>query len=341
MVRTSLIIVIFGVLLAGCKSGSGGGGLFSTSAGGTGGTGETGNGATAGTGAAGVAAEAGGKAVAFVEGRPITVNDLQPAVYEAAGGQILAEMVLDRRIERRLAERGITLTGSQITAEKDVLLKTLDAGNEDQATRLLRELRRRRGLGDQRFEQLLKRNAGLRALVAEQVQINEALIQQAHQMQYGARYEVRLITVEALGEAGEVARKAREAALTFTELAVRHSTDSSRAQGGLLPPISPVDESWPEAIRKVVTTLNVGSVSDPVALQRGFAIVKLERKIEAQPVQLETVRADLTARVRRNAERLLMQQLARTLLTEADVLVADRVLRESWTQQKEMMFAEP
>ena len=108
----------------------------------------------------------GGKAVAFVEGRPITVNDLQPAVYEAAGGQILAEMVLDRRIERRLAERGITLTGSQITAEKDVLLKTLDAGNEDQATRLLRELRRRRGLGDQRFEQLLKRNAGLRALVA-------------------------------------------------------------------------------------------------------------------------------------------------------------------------------
>lgn len=339
MLRTSLIIVIFGALLAGCKAGSGGEGLFATGGGaGTGGTGGTGGTSAAGT--AGGAAEAGGKAVAFVEGRPITVNDLQPAVYEAAGGQILAEMVLDRRIERRLAERGITLAGSQIMAEKEVLLKTLDAGNEDQATRLLRELRKRRGLGDQRFEQLLKRNAGLRALIAEQVQINDALIQQAHQMQYGAKYEIRLITVEALGEAGEVARKARDGTLTFTELAVRHSTDSSRAQGGLLPPISPVDESWPEAIRKVVTTLNVGSVSDPVALERGFAIVKLERKVEAQPIQLEPVRAELTARVRRNAERLLMQQLARTLLTEADVLVADRVLRESWTQQKELMFSE-
>ncbi len=333
MLRTSLIIVILGVLLAGCKSDSGGlaGGLAGSPAGG----------ATTG----GPAGDAGAKAVAFVEGRPITVNDLQTPVYEAAGGQILAEMVLDRRIERKLTERGITLAGSQIIAEKDALLKTLDAGNEDQATRLLRELRRRRGLGDQRFEQLLKRNAGLRALVAEQVQINDALIQQQHQLQYGAKYEIRLITVESLAEAGEIARKARGgaagAAVTFPELAIRHSTDASRTQGGLLAPISPVDESWPEALRKVVVTLNVGSVSDPVALERGFAIIKLERKVEAQPIQLEPVRAELTARVRRNAERLLMQQLARTLLTEADVLVADRVLRESWTQQKELMFAEP
>jgi hypothetical protein len=55
---------------------------------------------------------------------------------------------------------------------------------------------------------------------------------------------------------------------------------------------------------------------------------------------LEAVRADLTSRVKRNTERVLMQRLARTMLNEVELIVTDRTLRESWALQKELMFQE-
>jgi len=339
MTRNTFMIGILCASLAGCQAGNSGGGA-------------AGDGAAAASGADSKSTAAGGdspatRVVGYLDGRPISHNDLQAALYEAAGGQVLAELILDRRIAKRLADSGATLSDSQVEGEKAALLNNLDPRDPDNAVRLMSELRRRRGLGEDRFAQLLKRNAGMRLIVQNEITITEDQLKQAYDIEYGPRFETRLITVENLGLASEIVRRARgefpapgSPAESFIDLAVRHSTDSSRAQGGLLAPVSPADPTWPDGVRKAVAILEEGKVSEPIAIEKGFAILKLEQKLPAKPIQLEAVRTELTSRVRRNAERIAMQRLARTMLNEVELIVADRTLRESWAQQKELMFQE-
>lgn len=273
-----------------------------------------------------------GKPLAYLDGQPISGSALLVPLLESSGGQILSELVVGKALARRLAEAGITLTPAMIENEKTILLKSLDP-DADQAQRLVNELRKQRGLGSVRWEQFLARQAGLRALVKDQATVSDAALKQEFALVYGSRFEARLIVVPTLVKASELAKRAR-AGESFIDLAIAHSSDESRAQGGMLPSVSLVDATFPAAVRSALAALSPGDVSDPVSLEQGFALLKLERKIDAQQVQFDDVKAGLSERVRLNAERLLMLRLARTMLKEAQIVVMDESLRRSWDQQR-------
>jgi len=270
--------------------------------------------------------------VAMLGSETIALSDLHQGLVEAAGGQVLLELVLDRLVARQLAEHGARLTESQVAAEKQALLQTL-ADDADQAQRLLEQLCEQRGLGPSRFDRLMRRNAGLRLLVADEVEVTEAAMRQTYELMYGPRYEVRLIVVGSLTEAAEVIRRSK-AGEWFTDLAIELSRDVSRAQGGLLSPFSAADTTYPAAIRATAAKLEVGQVSDPVAVDAGFAVLRLESKREAQKVEFEDVAGELAAAVRRRLEQVRMQQLSRRLVEEARVLVLDPALSEAWSRQR-------
>ena len=271
-------------------------------------------------------------AIAFINSQPLTWADLHTAMVEAAGGQAVVELVLERGVQHRLEDRNLKLTPELIAQEQKVFTDAFSS-DPDQAQRLLNELRIRRGLGEQRYKSLLARNAGLRLLVQDQVKISDTLIQQAYDNRYGPRYEARIIVVETFSQAGEVVKKAK-AGESFIDMAIKLSTDSSRAQGGLMPPISPADPTYPQAVREALTALQPGRISDPVALERGFAVLQLVRKIEGPAVKFDDVKEALSRGVRRQVEEMHMSQLARAIITEADVVVLDPTLERSWSQQK-------
>ena len=271
--------------------------------------------------------------VAYVDGKPVSWRDLNPSLVEYAGGRILAELALDRQITSRLAERGLTVTAEQTDAER-VLMRAALHDDPNDAERLLSRLCLRRGLGPVRFGRLLERNAALRLLVQDQVQVTDAALQQAHALRYGPRYETRLIVVDSLAPAAKLVREAN-AGRSFVELVMEQSTDASRANGGMIGPVSLADPAYPKAIRQTLEKLKPGDVSQPVALERGFAVLKLESKSEAQQVPFDDVKNTLTDQVRRQAERLLMDRLARTLLDEVKLVVRDPALRTSWDQYKD------
>ena len=275
--------------------------------------------------------------LAYIGGAPILWQDLQPGLVEANGGQVLAEVILERMIAQRLTQRGMTVEPDQLEAEKALLIETLGGDEADQTHRLLQELRQRRGLGEYRFARFLKRNAGLRALVQDEVEISDAAINQAYQLEYGSRYEARLIVTDSLQAAAGLVQRARQGE-SFIDLAIAHSTDPSRAQGGLIGPINPADPTYPKAVRTTLQSLEPGQVADPVALDEGFAVLRLERKLEGQAVEFETVKDALAQRVRRRVERMLMQRLARTLLREADVIVLDSELHAGWQRRSRLLL---
>jgi parvulin-like peptidyl-prolyl isomerase len=276
--------------------------------------------------------------VAYVAGEPIRSDDLLPGLYEAAGGDVLAEAVLGRLIERELKDRGLAVAADDIRQERSVITGELSE-DAQQAERLLDELRMRRGLGDRRFEALLRRNAGLRKLVNAQenggagVTVPDQAVQKAYRERYGPTYRVRLITVSALREANDLRRRA-QAGEPFGELAARHSTDASADRGGLLSPINPEDATYPAAIRNSLPNLPPGSVSDVIALDGTYAILKLEEAIPASPIPYAQVEASLKQQVRRRLERLRMEQLATVLIDQQQVLVLDPTLKPQWERSR-------
>lgn len=331
MARYSTFIGILAFLLAGCQNAG-------RNSGGAGDPGASGGGFSDASPDTRPAADAppakhAGKPAAYVNSEAVTWNDMQQALAEAAGGQVLIEEVVDRGIARRLRDRNLTLDDARVEAEQRYLTGDL-SDNADDAQRLLNEFRDRRGLGEQRWSRLLRRNAGLRLLVqtAGTGQATGATIKDAFDFRYGPRYQARLIVTTTMPEATEVIRRAK-AGESFSDLAVELSTDSSRAQGGLLSPISPADPTYPAGVRATLAQIAPGQVSDPIALDKGFGILRMERKIEGPNVKFDDVKEELAARVQRDIERIAMQQLARTILAESQVVVLDPALQKSFVQQ--------
>ena len=263
-------------------------------------------------------------AVAYVAGRAVGGAEFSASLREAAGRRVLEEIVLVRLIEDRLARRGLVLTPDRVEAERARLLRALDA-DEDVAQRLLARLRERRGLGPERFDRLLRRNAGLRLLVEGEVEVTEAAVRRAFDRSHGPRMRLRLITADTPAAAEALRGRVLGPGASFAEVAAAASTDASRERGGLLGPVHRDDPTLPAAIRAAAGRLEPGGTSPVVALESGsgYAVVRLEAELPAEDTTLEAERAALERAVRADLERAAMDLAARTLRAEADVVVLD------------------
>jgi foldase protein PrsA len=272
---------------------------------------------------------------AMLEGEPIEWLSLHDAMVEAAGATALEEQVLDRLLAREAERRGINVASLNLQREELALEDALSgvSGSPAERRRLLQELRDRRGLGPERYEALLRRTAIMRALVRPSVEITPEMIDLAMDIRYGEKRRVRLISVGSAPEA-QAALTQIERGRSFGEVAARLSTDASAERGGLIEPFSVRDPSYPAAFREAAGELEVGEVSEPVALPNGFAIIKLEEIVPAQDVELATVRPLVLEDARAEQERILMTRLARRLIDEANLTIVDPALERAWNRRR-------
>ncbi len=276
--------------------------------------------------------------VALIGGEPISLAELLPALEEAAGGMILEEAALDRVVSREAAARNLSITAAEIEQERTILEQTLARGitsTSDQTTDLIGRLRTTRGLGEARFGALLRRNAGLRALVRNDVRVSETDLEIAYQIRYGVKYRTRLILVRS--ELDAAAARARllgrdgKPAEAFSSVASQVSIDPSAARGGTIGAVSPVDPSYPEAVRRVVSSLASGTVSEPIALEQGFAVVIVDGVVPADAgVNPASVSGELEREIRVVREQAEMARLASRLLGSISVTPLDPSLNWGW-----------
>lgn len=282
-------------------------------------------------------ADPGDRPVAYLEGKPVTQMQLYNQIAPAHGGQAMAEIVLNRAVQARLEQQGMTMTPADIEAERIKLLLSMDP-DPDTAARLLHAMRTDRGLGEQGFASLLRRNAGLRRLVRDQVRVSDAAIEQAYELKYGKRYQARLIVADKLDTITRVRSDALKGR-SFTDMAIKISTDISASQGGLLSPISPADPTYPKAIRDAIRNLKMdhtaSRLSTPIAIDSGYALLWLEEITSKPAPPIERVREALRSEVRASMEQLRMRQLARTLIEQADVVILDPSLEKPWRRARE------
>jgi foldase protein PrsA len=262
--------------------------------------------------------------IATAGGDPIGWEAVRERLLEVSGREIVEEVALERALARACRREGVTIGREDLEAERRRLVEAMTSGvalsaSEEDAERLLERVRRERGLGPERFGALLRRNAMLRALVAGDVVVEEAAILRMHGRLYGPDYPCRVIVTRTASEASSAVRRVRSGE-PFGAVAADVSVDESGARGGIVDPINEADPSWPLALRRTAASLRPGEVSDPVMVEGGYAIVRLDRAPapKAAPT-VDAVRGELERLVRLDRERVLMQELARSLLEEASV----------------------
>jgi len=81
----------------------------------------------------------------------------------------------------------------------------------------------------------------------------------------------------------------------FEQLASQVSESPSKANGGLIGPLSMQDIS-PD-LRKVVEAMKPGDVTELIRTSRGYQILKLESKTDAQTLSFEQAREQISERV--------------------------------------------
>lgn len=275
---------------------------------------------------------------AIIAGKPLQVAELDAALMEAAGGLVLEEAVLDAAIAGRLALAGVQVLPADIERERLSLVESLrdEAGaSDEQAGVLLEGVRRSRGLGPVRFEALLRRNAGLRALVGELPPPEAADVKRAMAIEFGPRCRARVLTVESPAEANTIrlrlsqVEKPEHLAVLFAGEAAAHSTDSARNAGGLLVNVSPDEPGVSGALRPALQTLEPGRVSEVLGVERGYSLVLVESRTQGrEPTAAE--RTKVEAKLRQRMARVAMDRLAREMLDEAKPIILDASLRWSW-----------
>ncbi|MBG85067.1 MAG: hypothetical protein CMJ40_11060 [Phycisphaerae bacterium] len=266
--------------------------------------------------------------LAAIDRDPVTLLAMRERLLEAAGGEVLREIRLEQALQQKLDEQGIEIGDEAIQAEEDRLLLELNE-DPDTATQLLEAVRASQGLGDVRYRGLLWRNAALRALVQEKVQVDVETMQLLWKITHGPKLRTRIIVVNSFSRAAMIVQELQSGG-DFTRLAVDWSIDSSRDRGGLLEPFSMADPSYPLALRKAFDDLEPGEYTNAVLLGDRYLVGRLEERIPADGTAYDSIENRLRSQARIAQERMLMQEEAYRLRNQPKMRIFDGTLETSF-----------
>lgn len=272
------------------------------------------------------------KPIAIIDGRRVTWEHLQPLLAEASGGMILEEHILHQQINGELTKANITLNPTAAKNEETLLLESIN-DDPDMAIRLLKEIRIRQGLGDQRYANLLWRNAALRALVQSDVELQDSAIERLYDVMYGAKRTGRIAVYSDLRDAHR-AKERIDAGEPFIDIISDSSIATSAATGGKFGPLSQDDPEYPTPLRDTLWGMELDQYSSPVLFQERYAIIQFIDETPAENITLEKAQPDLQRALRLTQERLLMSQLARRLVNGTEVTIFDLPLQQGHQQYK-------
>jgi len=231
--------------------------------------------------------------------------------------QIMVDVVNEMIVVQRGRELGYTLSNEQFNGILDNIKKENKLENDEQFQAALKaegmtlaDLRRQ--LERQMIRQKVEQNEVLSKIGISDTEARSYY--DAHMNEFTTPPSVTLREILAtipadsrgVNVGAEDAAKARIEELrkqataggpdnAFEKLAATASDSPSKANGGLIGPISVLDLS-PE-LRKLIEPMTVGQVSQPVRTARGFQLFKLEAKTETHTMPFDQAKEQISERV--------------------------------------------
>ena len=229
--------------------------------------------------------------------------------------QIMVEALDEMLVVQRGKELGYTLSDTQFKGVVDNIRKENKIENDEQFQAALKA--ENLSMSD------LRRNLE-RSMIAQRVQQNEVLAKigvtddearryyEAHLKEFttAPTATLREILVAVPGDpkvmnvaadeaararAGEIRSRVTTGGESFEKLAADVSDSPSKANAGLIGPLS-VNDLSPE-LRKLVESMKAGDVSEPVRTTRGYQLLKLEAITPTQTMTIEQAREQISEHV--------------------------------------------
>ncbi|MDF1808449.1 MAG: hypothetical protein P1U42_02005 [Phycisphaerales bacterium] len=272
--------------------------------------------------------------IAIVDGHPITQNQIQENLGERAGRQALSDLILDYQLERIISEKNIHISQSDLDLEQQKFLDLIKVEDSLNANlEYMDQVRKIRGLGPTRYHELLRRNAILRKLVNPEPP-TKTEFQHAVQVAFGEQFQIRLIvnTNRALVESAyqRVLRAQPESARwVFAQEAFDLSSHPSSTRGGFIPNFSILDTNYPSVLCSAVQATELGKVTPILSTDSGFAFVLVESVVTSREIS-EEQRVQIKDQLEVRNQRLAMEQLASTLISQSEITILDKALSWSW-----------
>ena len=256
--------------------------------------------------------------VAIAGTHVIRQENLWSALIELSGEEVLQEYLLTLGLEIALQQRGLTILSDDLK-EEEQLLSTFDSGVNANA---MDEMLKNQGYGEVRKSELLWRNAALRKLVEDQVDINDDSVHRMFSIMHGPTFPTSIIVVSTLEEANNVISDIT-LGTTFADAAIRHSIDPSASNGGHVNPVSIADPIWPAPIREVISKIEINTLSTPIFIGDRWVILTVTGPPIISDVSFEDVKLRMKQLAKVSKERFLMENLAQSIIQNTDVKIID------------------
>ena len=241
---------------------------------------------------------------AVVNGEPITRQFVGQQCLTRWGKETLESLVNKSLITEACQARGIVITERDVENEIDSISKKFGMSTEQ----YLKMLKEERSVSETEYKRdIVWPRYALKRLAADKLTVTQAQLDKEYESEYGAKVQVRMISVATAKKAAEVLQLAKSQPEEFPQLAKQYSEDPNSASAkGLIPPVR--KHMGEPAIEKAVFALQPGQVSEVVHAANQYFIFKCERHIPE---------ANISPQYRRQADARLRDRIVERNLQDA------------------------
>ncbi|MFC5468548.1 peptidyl-prolyl cis-trans isomerase [Cohnella suwonensis] len=278
------------------------------------------------TSSQGGAGQSGSDVVATVGDVVITRQQLMDRLLSAYGSQALRAMMLQEAVKEESASSRIEVSDEELDAE----LRQMKQGYESEEA-FYRQMEEQLGMNPQEVLEDARYRLLLEKLIIQGVTVSEEEIEgyldeHRQELMPKKQYHLMLIVVDSKKQANDVIARLANGA-DFGEIARTRSLDEFTADaGGDLGWVEEDDPFVSEKVLRAAKELSSGDIGGPIALDEGYAVVKVDGRGLSQTKSDEQIREDVRRQIALG-KAPSTKDFEQSLLAKYGAEIKDRALR--------------
>jgi len=217
--------------------------------------------------------------VAFVDGQPISRDDLAAECLRYHGKEVLTSVINKVLIVQHCQQLGIVVSKKEVDDEIQQTARKFGVPVDH----WLKMLESERGVSAEHYaSDIVWPTLALRKLAAHQLEVSDDEIAREYESRFGSKVRIRLISLGNKQQAEKVRALAAAAPDDFAGLAHKYSNDvDSASAGGMIPPVR--RHAGDPKLEQIAFGLKAGEVSQVIPTNNQFLILKCEEHLPGNP----------------------------------------------------------